>query len=116
MIKVQILARCEHCHGQAYLPIGEATDYKGGTYARYMPCPMCDGNGERGKWVSLTDFTTMLSQAQCKHEHTSHRGSMHFSAGDVWDDIQEVCDDCGANLDKQTVGDYIYDPEDADIP
>lgn len=29
---------------------------------------------------------------------------MHFSAGDVWDDIEEVCDDCGAKLDRQTLG------------
>ena len=34
MIKVQILTRCEHCHGQAYLPIGEAQDYQGNTYTR----------------------------------------------------------------------------------
>jgi hypothetical protein len=32
---------------------------------------------------------------------------MHFSAGDVWDDIEEVCDDCGAKLDHQTLGDFI---------
>jgi hypothetical protein len=25
---------------------------------------------------------------------------MHFSAGDVWDDIKEVCNDCGVSLDK----------------
>jgi len=109
MIKVQILARCEHCNGQAYLPIGDATDWRGDTYTRYTPCPMCDGTGERGKWVSIADFITMLSQARCKHEHTSFQGGMHFSAGEVWDDIVEVCDDCGANLDKLTVGDYIDD-------
>jgi hypothetical protein len=36
---------------------------------------------------------------------------MHFSAGDVWDDIEEVCDDCGANLDYRTLGDYIQDDD-----
>jgi len=36
---------------------------------------------------------------------------MHFSAGDVWDDIEEVCDDCGANLDHLTLGDYIQDDD-----
>jgi hypothetical protein len=25
---------------------------------------------------------------------------MRFSAGDIWDDIKEVCNDCGASLDK----------------
>jgi hypothetical protein len=34
---------------------------------------------------------------------------MHFIAGDVWDDIEEVCDDCGENLDRQTLGDFIQD-------
>ena len=77
---------------------------KGETYTRYAPCQMCEGTGERGKWVSLPDFLEMLKAAQCKHEHTSYGGGMHFSAGDVWDDIMEVCDDCDAKLDRQTLG------------
>ena len=116
MIKVQILVACEHCHGQAYLPIAEAQDYQGQTYIRHAPCPMCDGSGKAPRWIDLAEFARLLAQAQCKHEHTSLQGGMHFSAGEVWDDIQEVCDDCGANLDKQAVGDYIYDPDDAAIP
>jgi hypothetical protein len=51
----------------------------------------------------------MLKAAQCKHEHTATRGGVHFSAGDVWDDIEEYCIDCGANLDCQTLGDFIQD-------
>ena len=39
-------------------------------------------------------------QAQCPHLHTSTWGGFHFSAGEVWDDITEVCNDCGANLDE----------------
>jgi hypothetical protein len=27
-------------------------------------------------------------------------GNIRFIAGDVWDDLTEVCDDCGVNLDK----------------
>ena len=55
--------------------------------------------------TNLSGSTWMTSpnccnQAQCPHEHTSYQGSMRFIAGDVWDDIKEVCDDCGANLDK----------------
>jgi len=61
---------------------------------------MCEGSGERGKWVSLSNFLEMLKQAECKHEHTSCRGGMHFSASDIWDDIEEVCDDCGGPLDN----------------
>ena len=109
MLKVHILDQCPYCQGQAQVPIGEGLDHKGRTYTRFVPCQMCEGTGECGKWVSLPDFLKMLKTAQCKHEHTSYHGGMHFTAGDVWDDIQEVCDDCGANLDRQTLGDYIQD-------
>ena len=111
MLKVYILDRCPYCDGKAYLPVGEATDWNGEPYTRYEPCQMCDGTGESSKWVSLPDFLNMLKAAMCKHEHTSYRGGMHFSAGDVWDDIEEVCDDCGVNLDRQTLGDYIQDDD-----
>ena len=36
----------------------------------------------------------------CQHLHTYHTGGFHFSAGDVWDDIEEVCIDCGEVLSK----------------
>jgi hypothetical protein len=39
-------------------------------------------------------------QARCLHLHTSFRGGVHFVAGEFWDDLTEVCDDCGANLDR----------------
>jgi len=100
MIKVQVLTQCEHCKGEAYLPMGEAEDCQGHTYTRYVPCPICEGSGNQPSWVSLDDFAKQLAHAQCPHEHTSYQGSMHFSAGDVWDDIKEVCNDCGASLDK----------------
>ena len=109
MLKVHILDRCPYCDGKAYLPMGEATNAKGESYTRYIPCQMCEGTGEHGKWVSLTDFLEMLKQTQCRHEHTSYQGGMHFNAGDVWDDIQEVCNDCGAKLEHQTLGDFIQD-------
>jgi DnaJ-class molecular chaperone len=100
MIKVQVLTRCEHCNGEAYMPISEAEDSQGHKYTRYVPCPECDGSGNAPKWITLEDFAKLLLQAQCPHEHTSYQGSMRFSAGDVWDDIQEVCNDCGASLDQ----------------
>ena len=99
MIKVQILDQCEHCQGQAYLPVGEGQDHRGRTYTRYAPCPMCEGSGTQPRWIPLSEFAELLQQAQCPHEHTSYQGNQHFSAGDVWDDINEVCHDCGAKLD-----------------
>ena len=39
-------------------------------------------------------------QAHCPHIHTSFWGGFHFSHGEVWDDITEICDDCGVNLDE----------------
>lgn len=37
-------------------------------------------------------------QKQCLHKHTSSNGSRYFSEGEVWDDITETCDDCGAEV------------------
>lgn len=42
-------------------------------------------------------------QAQCPHLHTSFSGGWHFSEGEPWDDITEICDDCGANLHELTL-------------
>ena len=35
----------------------------------------------------------------CKHENTSMVGSMWFSDGEVDDNIETVCEDCGASLE-----------------
>jgi hypothetical protein len=113
MFKVHILDRCWYCQGKALLPMGEA-DHGDGVFTVYGKCPICQGTGESGRWVSLEEFAKLLADAHCKHEHTAFRGGMHFSAGDVWDDIEEYCIDCGANLDRQTLGDYIHDPDNAD--
>ena len=100
MIQVQILTQCKHCDGEAYLPVGEVESYAGEIYTQYYPCPECDGSGKQTRWISLEEFATLLTQAQCPHEHSSFHGGFHFSGGDFWDDIQEVCTDCGANLDR----------------
>jgi hypothetical protein len=100
MTKVQILTTCESCNGQAYLPSGEAEDWQGKTYTRFTPCPSCEGSGLQPKWVSLAEFAILLQQEQCSHQHTSFNGGFHLTAGDVWDDLTEVCNDCGANLDR----------------
>jgi len=109
MLKIYILDTCSNCNGKAYLPMGEAEDCQGKMYIRHIPCPYCEGSGNEPKWIELEDFAKLLQQAVCSHDHTSFQGNMHFSAGDVWDDIQEVCDDCGANLDQPALGDYIKD-------
>jgi hypothetical protein len=109
MLKVHILISCSHCNGEAYLPLGEAEDCQGHKYIRHIPCPVCEGSGNEPKWIDLHDFAKLMQQAACSHDHTSFQGNMHFSAGDVCDDIHEVCDDCGANLDQQTLADFITD-------
>lgn len=98
MVKVRILDKCPYCKGQAYLPAGQDVDYKGNSYTRHLPCPHCEGTGATGRWVDLTEFALLLDQAKCPHEHVSRSGSFHFSAGEVWDDIRDVCDDCGEVL------------------
>jgi hypothetical protein len=100
MIKVHILEKCKHCHGEAYLPLGQAESYTGEMYTRYIPCLNCAGSGFQERWVSLQEFAKLLAQNQCLHQHTTHTGSMRFSEGEVWDDIREVCCDCGTNLDQ----------------
>ena len=42
-------------------------------------------------------------RVQCPHLHTSFSGGWHFFDGEPWDDIHEVCDDCGVNLDKLSI-------------
>lgn len=98
MIKIRILDTCPHCNGQAYLPAGKDVDAKGNEYDRYLPCPLCEGTGLAGRWVELPEFLLMLDQAKCPHKHVSRTGGFHFSGGEVWDDIREVCDDCGEIL------------------
>jgi hypothetical protein len=56
MIKVQILIPCEHCQGDAYMPVGEAISSTGEPYIRYLPCPACQGSGMQPKWVPLSEF------------------------------------------------------------
>jgi hypothetical protein len=98
MLKVHILDTCSHCNGEAYQPICEAEDSQGHKYTRYPPCPIYEGSGNEPKWIALEDFAKLMQQAVCPHKHTTFQGNMHFSAGDVWDDIKEVCDDYAARL------------------
>ena len=98
-VKVRILSACPNCHGVAYFPFKEALDSKGKPYMQYLPCTVCHGSGVTGKWVGLPEFQRLLEQGPCPHEHASMVGGHHFTAGDVWDDIEQVCDDCGQVLD-----------------
>lgn len=63
MNKVHILTRCDHCDGEAYLPIGETESYTGKRYMQYAPCRVCQGSGLVEKWVNLKDFADMLDKA-----------------------------------------------------
>ena len=100
MIKVKILTKCEQCNGQAYLPTGEAESYSGEKYIQYQPCSKCQGSAKQTKWVTLAEFVSLLETVKCQHEHISTNGGFHFSGGDVWDDLVEICDDFGATLDE----------------
>ena len=62
--KIQVLLKCEHCQGKAYLPEGEAEDYMGRKYIRYKPCPRCKGTGMSAKWVTLVELRQLLEQSE----------------------------------------------------
>ena len=98
-LKVPISDKCPECKGQAYLPAGQAVSSAGEVYTRYSACPVCEGSGRKTRWVELEIFATLLQQATCKHEHISHNGGYHYNGDAVWDDIEEVCVDCGLDLD-----------------
>jgi hypothetical protein len=100
MPRVHILVQCTYCNGQAYLPHREVEDANGKPYIQHKPCPSCLGSGQQERWIGLTEFALMLQEAVCPHKRSSLQGAYHFSNGEVWDDIKEVCNDCGADLDK----------------
>jgi ribosomal protein S27AE len=98
MVKIQILAKCENCHGEAYLPMGKDIDHRGFEYMRYRPCPKCGGSGMAAKWIELLEFMRLLQEARCPHEHVASSGGFHLKGGEIWDDIEETCSDCGEVL------------------
>lgn len=98
MLKVRVSDKCSYCHGKAYLPSGKAVDTNGNEIIRHSICPVCEGTGESGRWISVADLLELLVQAQCPHEHVSSHGGYHFSNGELWDNVKEVCDDCGKAL------------------
>ena len=61
-LKVQILDECQHCKGEAYLPIGEAVSHTGELYIQYKPCRFCEGTGEYPRWITLAEFIKLLEQ------------------------------------------------------
>lgn len=98
MTKVKILSECESCKGEGYFPVGKNLDAQGKSYIRYQPCPKCNGSGKAQKWVDLQTFNALLKENECPHEHVASQGSFHYENGEVWDDIHEVCCDCGEIL------------------
>ena len=57
----------------------------------------------------MLTIVLLLIQAVCPGEHITYPSGMHSSAGDVWNDIQVVCDDTGINLDNPRLSDLIHD-------
>ena len=64
------------------------------------------------EWAEITRLANRANEAEkalvearadalneCKHENTSMVGRMWFSGGEVDDDFETVCEDCGANLE-----------------
>jgi hypothetical protein len=98
MIKVRVLSKCQHCNGEAYLPVGEEIDAKGNTYTRHRPCPICEGTGLAGEWISMADLLVLLEQEKCPHNHTVWEGGFHFSGGEFYDNFKEICSSCGVVL------------------
>lgn len=101
MAKIHLLVPCTHCQGQAYLPAGQGINCQGEAYTRYQPCPVCQGSGEMPFWADLRTLLQLLRQEACPHERTSLYGTYHFSGGELWDDLTEICDDCGQNLSQR---------------
>ena len=62
-MKVQILARCEFCDGEAYIYDCQDVDTQGEEYERYRPCEMCHASGNQAKWVSLRELADLLERA-----------------------------------------------------
>ena len=62
-IKVQILAPCRACDGEAYVPVEQAVSNSGQPYIRYKPCPECQGSGNSVHWIGLDQFADLLEKA-----------------------------------------------------
>ena len=63
MMKIRILDRSEHCDGEVYIFDCEDFDARGKSYDRYRPCEVCQGSGNRARWVSLREFADLLERA-----------------------------------------------------
>jgi len=49
MIKVHILAQCEHCNGEVHLPKGEAESYTGERLPSYLSLSSMPGQRQPSK-------------------------------------------------------------------
>ena len=101
MVKIKILDKCTHCNDAAQLPCGEEEDNRGERYTLYRRCPVYNGSGNEGHYIGLVELSVLLEEVRCQHENTSYRVGYHLNGDDIWDDLEEVCDDCSFNLDSQ---------------
>jgi len=53
-------------------------------------------------WNEVVDLeekaAAIHKKIHCVHPSTHREGGQHSGAGDVWDDIREVCEVCGAEV------------------
>lgn len=61
--KVQVLATCEHCDGEAYVFERADVDIAGRPYDRYKPCAGCNGTGKASQWISLSELADLMERA-----------------------------------------------------
>ena len=81
MIKVHILDKCPHCHGQAMLPVGEGKDYKGRTYTRYAPCPDCEGSGNSRAGSACRTLLSCCARRSASTSTLPHRAACISALG-----------------------------------
>lgn len=88
----------------AYLEARDDADTLWGRFTQFVDSWIAVGNYEaldkaQAEAEAADRKAAMLyRQMNCSHKHTTQTGGMHFSGGDVWDDISEYCLDCGAGL------------------
>jgi len=56
---VQIREQCEACGGAGTQRVGAGTGHV--SWGKRVPCPDCDGTGQRARWIPLSEFRALLN-------------------------------------------------------
>ena len=59
-IKIHISDKCQACGGMCRVPIGPDIDANGKPYVRHTACPVCEGGGRTGRWITIEEFAQLL--------------------------------------------------------